>query len=216
MSFSYASADYCLSVLTTEIASQLISLKIESCSFTNAQLYQILLPCTRLEELVIKSTFYDKSLAMTTAPTVDTGFLPNLKTLDVSCCLGQCARIFEGMEGRALTTLRLYCSHLGVEGASDYQWSDVSKFYPNLREMELNYAQGLTGMMYRDLILSLKKIEKLSIPRPEVFLQFTENERLQNVFSLMNAVDCQRPGSKKLSLEFVRSNGYHCSFNLST
>ena len=129
-------------------------------------LVQLLSPCNALQDLIIERPycFPDKS-DIIIVPPVGVDFLPNLQTLDITSCLGQWSRLFETTTRPALTNLNLYCSHIGVKEASDYQWTDAFKLWPNMRHMDINFAKGLTGMSYVDVLPLFEKLEHASIPR---------------------------------------------------
>lgn len=191
--FSHVPADYLEAILTGPIGSRLLRLKFKdlgvtqwasglttrmaSCQTTQwtaslvmkkvqLDLVKLLSPCKQLEELVIEESpsLIEETSVAPSAYSKCPNFLPNLKSLEVSCCLGQWSRIFE-TEMRALTNLHLYCSHIGVERASDYHWSDAANLWPNLRQLHLDYAKGLPGMTYVGVLQSFDKLEEVTIPR---------------------------------------------------
>jgi len=177
--FSCIPADCLEAILTSPIGSRLLSLKIEDLPATpwasgntetwegmKFDLFKLLSPCKQLQELVIEDSpsLIEETTVVPFAYSKCPNFLPNLKSLEVSCCLGQWSRVFE-TELPSLTNLRLNCSHLGVETVSEYLWSDASKLWPNLRQLHVGYANGLSEMTYDKVLQSFDKLKEVTIPR---------------------------------------------------
>lgn len=123
-SFWSVDLDYFQAVMTgTGMAGRLQKLHLNGLWIEKADFAELLTPCTRLEELVLGESFGYRM------PSTDCkDFLPQLKTFEACCCIyKEVGRLFENNKRPALTTLRLCCSHIGVEDVSDYQWSDFSK-----------------------------------------------------------------------------------------
>ena len=123
-SFWSVDLDYFQAVMIgTGMAERLLKLHLNGPWIEKVDFFELLKPCASLEELVLGETF---GYRMSSTDCKD--FLPHLKTFEAYCCVyKEVGRLFENNRRPALTTLRLCCSHIGVEDVSDYQWSDFSK-----------------------------------------------------------------------------------------
>ena len=122
-----------------------------------------LLPCSQLEHLLIgvNCTVLPTSAAPE-FPLVDT-YLPDLKSLIASCCLGRWSLLFECYRP-ALETLALPCPHIGMVPRSQFNWADIQTLWPNIHNMGFDNVFGLTVETVREIVLPLKKLARISLP----------------------------------------------------
>ena len=160
--------DYLNAVLSV-LGSQLIKLDISLTYNFNANIdvFSGLLYCSQLEELSILP--YAVSLASQAhIEFLSTeNFLPRLKRLEVSSCIGVWSRLFE-CHRPALTSLYLACPHFGMVDRSSFDWIDIPQLFPNLQELHIDKGEGLSLDILREFVPQLKHLKTLTLS-PQIF-----------------------------------------------
>ena len=142
-------------------------------------------PCSKVETLVIWNDIEMKPSATADIPISAieaSSFLPQLKSLDVGCCLGEWSRLLE-TERPLLKDLQLLCTHLDLPAVSLFRWQHVPTLWPNL-ELFCMGSPGFSSFncptlnKLRDCIIpGLTKLTHLHFPWPAVALVPTEEEK---------------------------------------
>ena len=137
-----------------------------SVTWENENDLSLLIPCTQLEELEIKSFKEPKKIL--------TDFLPNLKKLVVNGgCLGAFMRTFETFRP-SLTHVRLNCAHFGKNG-SLFKWEDLPLLWPNLENFSLEkHSKSLPLYKVRDIFTQFRHLKSLNLPiEPRRYTDFS-------------------------------------------
>jgi len=152
-------------VLLASIGDKFINMEFEVC---NINLLDLVL-CTNLEVLDFGFGCELDSTPESALDQINQGgtmFLPNLKELTVGCCMGKSSRLIETIRP-SLTKVDLLCCHLENPLVDDLSnWEDLPDLWPNIQELGMETAYGLTMDMLRRIVPRLKSIQVFSLPVP--------------------------------------------------
>ena len=155
-----------------------------------------LLPCSELEELVIKNGC---QFPTTRSPEAET-LLRRLKTLHIECCLAQCSLLFE-CEMPSLTNLQLHCAHFGIPGASNFRWDNIPSLWPNVKNLKLS---SLPPNMTVDAIhLITQRIPNLKSIELPIRIAWPQSELTYNVQTRNGVVDKFRDSSIDVTFDYT-------------
>jgi hypothetical protein len=163
VTFDDLSPEYCEAV-AAGLGAQLLSVIWNNCNDLS-----LLAPCTRLEELEIRSVDEE-----TMTHYLNGEFLPNLRKLSTyHCCLRQFGRTFETVRP-SLTEVRLDCAHFGCDQqVSVCNWEDLPRLWPNLEHFSfIQYNEHLTMNSARHIFPQLKKLKSVNLPIETMFGEF--------------------------------------------
>ena len=186
------------------MASRLRKLNVSGCWMRYLDLVKLLLPCTALEELCIGGQFDNNDTKINPA-----NFLPQLKSLELTTCLErQWQRVFEARRPH-LISLRFSCCHIGMAPGSNYQWTDVSYLWPNLKSLKIQSAVGLSPAVIQEhIIKALPKLEQLMLPLP-VANQWKSSDKI--MAELKEQLESSVVAPRKLTVSFFDIY-YTCHF----
>jgi hypothetical protein len=173
VSFTLVETDY-RKIIVSVIGHQLKTLEFSSFSY-DIDLIPEVFPCTGLEELKIGG--FCNVMAPPPGynlPSIS-DFLPHLKRLKLRICLGLWSPIFE-CHRPTFTTLNVICIHIGVPNQSEFEWGDVPKLWPNIRELHMINAEALTLDFLMEFVPKLKHLQILSFSN-DVFTSFQDHRR---------------------------------------
>ena len=143
----------------SNIGLQLLQLELQDCQHVDLSTLESM---TQLEVLVIGRGCTIK------APQSLHGenFLPNLKKLSSTCCLGtDTSYLLLEFKRPALIDLNLSCYHILNYGSTGSNWKDVPTRWPNLHQLSLRSAhQSLTLDIVRKIVSGLDHLYKLKLP----------------------------------------------------
>ena len=170
--------------------------QMQSLSFIYSEEIDILMElehCKRLRSLTLWSGSQLLSIELTDLPSAD-AFLPHLRKLATRFCLGGCSHLFENHRP-SLKQLNLNCLHFGVPTASDLNWSQVPKMWPNLVILDIASCTNLTYETLRQLIPRWEKLQTLVLPES------------------MNRSSAQKEMAREFIVQQNRCNNIQISFN---
>ena len=153
------------SILSSSIGEQLVRLELEHChDFDLADL----IPLTQLEELILGEGTAVRSPPHPTDVVVEADlFLPRLKKMTSTKCLGTCwGKVFE-CKRPTLIELHLSCFHIGFyQEGNDLTWEDLPKLWSNLRHLSVNSPNpGLTVEKLSEIVPQFQHLTKLQLSK---------------------------------------------------
>ena len=194
--FNEVTYEYRKAVLST-LGGQLTDLSFWNCpDITPSEL----MPCVELEKLKL----YGCTL-MSLSNSIDAVTLPNLKKLTCCTCLGSSSRLLEVVQIPSLTQLHLKCAHFGIAAASNFNWEDVPRLYPNLKEFKLKIlCKSLTLETIRRISKQLPFLVFIRLP-----LEMSEQNQpmSEELIAELEQRKCQ------IQLEFVEKSKEKCRYD---
>jgi len=196
VTFDDVDDDYREAVLST-LGGQLTDLRFWNCpDITPSEL----IPCIELEKLKLFGC-----TLMSLSNSIDAVTLPNLKKLTCSTCLGSSSRLLEMVLMPSLTQLHLMCAHFGTAAASNFNWEDVPRLYPNLKEFKLKIlCKSLTLEIVRRISKQLPFLEFIRLP-----LEMSKQNQQMSEELIAELEQCKCP----IQLEFVEEGNEKCFYN---
>ena len=195
--FDEVSSDYREAVLSS-LGGQLTDLSFWDCPDL---LPSQLTPCIGLEKLDVSGC----TLPLL-SHSIEDITLPNLKQLTCYTCPAESSRLLEMMSIPSLTQLHLECAHFGIAGASNFNWEDVPRLYPNLKEFKLSIpCKSLTLETVRRISTQLPCLEFISLP-----LEMLEQDQQEMSEKLIVELEQRK---FPIKLQFTEKGKENCCFN---